>query len=434
MNDSDPAFMRLALDEARNAAAAGEVPVGAVAVRDGRVLATARNRVEERHSAVSHAEIELLHAVEAVTGDWRMDEITFYITKEPCPMCAGALVNARAGRIVFGLADPRMGGCGSALDITGHPGVLWHPEVEGGVLAEEAQRIIREFFRNSREAKKIRPGDIRRQNFQSAAYIEKFNPLMLEAFGMTFDHWFKLHVWDRRYESFAIFDGARMLSHAGLSALTLLIGGRPLPAIQLNGVATTASHRGRGLSRRIMGRILEEHAGTPAFLFANDSVLEFYPRFGFRRAEDFLPVAEERLLPCPAARRITPDEARPLLEKRCQFSRVFDAADGLPIHLFHLYGECRDHIWQLSGETAAVAIQEGSTLRLLDVFGSRPTEWSEVRTRLPFSGIERIEFGFTPDFLKVDFHWERRPESRNLFLRGDFGLPEQFCFPALLET
>ena len=83
MNDSDPAFMRLALDEARNAAAAGEVPVGAVAVRDGRVLATARNRVEERHSAVSHAEIELLHAVEAVTGDWRMDEITFYITKEP---------------------------------------------------------------------------------------------------------------------------------------------------------------------------------------------------------------------------------------------------------------------------------------------------------------------------------------------------------------
>ena len=175
MNDSDPAFMRLALDEARNAAAAGEVPVGAVAVRDGRVLATARNRVEERHSAVSHAEIELLHAVEAVTGDWRMDEITFYITKEPCPMCAGALVNARAGRIVFGLADPRMGGCGSALDITRHPGVLWHPEVEGGVLAEEAQRIIREFFRNSREAKKVRPGDIRRQNFQSAAYIEKFN-------------------------------------------------------------------------------------------------------------------------------------------------------------------------------------------------------------------------------------------------------------------
>ena len=221
---------------------------------------------------------------------------------------------------------------------------------------------------------------------------------------------------------------------SGLFALTLSVEGRPLPAIQLNGVATTASHRGRGLSRRIIGRILEEHAGTPAFLFANDSVLEFYPRFGFRRAEDFLPVAEERLLPCPAARRITPDEARPLLEKRCQFSRVFDAADGLPIHLFHLYGECRDHIWQLSGETAAVAIQEGSTLRLLDVFGSRPTEWSEVRTRLPFSGIERIEFGFTPDFLKVDFHWERRPESRNLFLRGDFGLPEQFCFPALLET
>lgn len=154
MSDLDQEFMRLALNEARQAAALGEVPIGAVAVRDGQVLATARNRVEECHSVLSHAEIELLHAVEAIIGDWRMEKMTFYITKEPCPMCAGALVNARVGRIVFGLTDPLRGGCGSALDITGHPGALWHPEVEGGILAEESGQLIREFFRQSRQIKK----------------------------------------------------------------------------------------------------------------------------------------------------------------------------------------------------------------------------------------------------------------------------------------
>ena len=149
MNDSDPAFMRLALDEARNAAAAGEVPVGAVAVRDGRVLATARNRVEERHSAVSHAEIELLHAVEAITGDWRMDEITFYITKEPCPMCAGAIVNARIPRVYYGARDEAMGACGGVLNLFMER-FPFRPALVGGILKDECRAVLADFFRTLR--------------------------------------------------------------------------------------------------------------------------------------------------------------------------------------------------------------------------------------------------------------------------------------------
>ena len=149
---SDEEFMRRALLYAREAAAAGEVPVGAVAVCDGEVVAAARNRVEEKHSVTAHAELELLHALEALSGDWRMEEYTFYVTKEPCAMCTGALINARVGRIVFGLPDMRCGCCGSAFDLTGHAGMLWRPRVTGWVLPEECRAVLRDFFRARRRS------------------------------------------------------------------------------------------------------------------------------------------------------------------------------------------------------------------------------------------------------------------------------------------
>ena len=101
MNSCDRRFMALALEQAEEAARAGEVPVGAVAVVGGKAVVSARNRVEERGSATAHAELELLHKLELLRGDWRMEDVTVYVTKEPCPMCAGALVNARVRRIVF---------------------------------------------------------------------------------------------------------------------------------------------------------------------------------------------------------------------------------------------------------------------------------------------------------------------------------------------
>ena len=146
--------MREALRLAREAAAAGEVPVGAVAVRNDEIAASGRNRVEELHSVSAHAEFEVVRQLERLRGDWRMSDVDVYVTKEPCPMCAGMLVNARAKRIVFGAADPASGGCGGALDITGAPGVLWHPEVTGGVLADEAAELLRNFFRSARRRSK----------------------------------------------------------------------------------------------------------------------------------------------------------------------------------------------------------------------------------------------------------------------------------------
>ena len=150
MNDAE--FMRAAIAEAQSAAAAGEVPIGAVAVRDGAIVARARNRVEELHSVSAHAEFLLLRELETLTGDWRMSDFTIYVTKEPCPMCAGMLVNARFKRVVFGAPDPASGGLGGAFDLNAVPGLLWHCEVVPGVLAEECLALIRDFFRRVRRA------------------------------------------------------------------------------------------------------------------------------------------------------------------------------------------------------------------------------------------------------------------------------------------
>lgn len=149
----DEDFMCVALELAAQAAAAGEVPIGAIAVRDNVIVAKGANRVEEIHSVSAHAEFEVLHQLEKLTGDWRMNDFTIYVTKEPCPMCAGMLVNARFRRIVFGAPDPAGGGCGGAVAIPKLPGLLWHPEVVGGVLAEPALALLRDFFRNRRKGK-----------------------------------------------------------------------------------------------------------------------------------------------------------------------------------------------------------------------------------------------------------------------------------------
>lgn len=151
MNDAD--FMAEALKEAEGAAAAGEVPIGAVAVKDGIIVARARNQVEELHTVSAHAEFQLLHKIEALSGDWRMSDYTFYVTKEPCPMCAGMLINSRVKKVVFGVSDPAAGALGGAFDLNKIPGLLWHCEVVSGVMADESLAIIRDFFRKRRTEK-----------------------------------------------------------------------------------------------------------------------------------------------------------------------------------------------------------------------------------------------------------------------------------------
>jgi tRNA(adenine34) deaminase len=149
MNHAD--YMQHALDEARLAAAAGEVPIGAVLVVDGAVVARAHNRREVWQDPTAHAELIAIREASAQLRTWRLVGSTLYVTMEPCAMCIGAAVLARVERVVFGVPDPKGGACGSVLDIPEERRLNHRLDVVGGVLEEESRVLLQEFFKGLRE-------------------------------------------------------------------------------------------------------------------------------------------------------------------------------------------------------------------------------------------------------------------------------------------
>jgi tRNA(adenine34) deaminase len=145
-NSHDEELMRRALAEAERAADHGDVPIGAVVAREGEVIAAAGNERELRLDPTAHAEVLALRAAAGHLGGWRVPDATLYVTLEPCAMCAGAIVLARVSRVVYGADDPKAGAAGSVLDVLGEPRLNHRPEVVGGVLAEQASALLREFF------------------------------------------------------------------------------------------------------------------------------------------------------------------------------------------------------------------------------------------------------------------------------------------------
>ena len=145
--------MEAALELAREAAAEGEVPVGAIIVRGSEIISTGRNRREESQNALTHAEIEAINGACKVVGSWRLIDCDLYVTLEPCPMCAGAVINSRIKRLFFGAYDPKAGCCGSVTDIFSMP-FNHKPEIVGGIMEKECARELTDFFTELRKLKK----------------------------------------------------------------------------------------------------------------------------------------------------------------------------------------------------------------------------------------------------------------------------------------
>jgi len=148
--NSDELFMQRALELAARARDREEVPVGAVLVQDGKVLTEASNEVESRQDATAHAEMLAIAEAQALLKTWRLSGTTLYVTKEPCPMCAGALAHVRVDRIVFGVSDPKAGACGGAFQLFDLPGLNHRCEITPGVLRDESLALLQEFFRKRR--------------------------------------------------------------------------------------------------------------------------------------------------------------------------------------------------------------------------------------------------------------------------------------------
>ena len=153
---SDLELMQEAIKLAREAAEAGEVPVGCVIARDGEIVGRGRNRRETDKNALAHAEIEAINNACRNLGGWRLWECDLFVTLEPCPMCAGAIVNARVKRVVFGASDAKCGACGSVCDLFSMD-FNHRPQVEKGLLQEEASALLGEFFQNQRLELRDRP-------------------------------------------------------------------------------------------------------------------------------------------------------------------------------------------------------------------------------------------------------------------------------------
>ena len=154
--------MNQALELAREAAAAGEVPVGCVIVRDGKIVGRGRNRREEKQATSSHAEMEAIAEANRALGSWRLDDCELYVTLEPCPMCAGAILNARVKRVWYGARDEAMGACGGVLNLfmERFPN---RPALVGGILAEECKAVLADFFAGLRKKRADNEKDFNKQ-------------------------------------------------------------------------------------------------------------------------------------------------------------------------------------------------------------------------------------------------------------------------------
>ena len=145
-------YMKKALSEAKLASIEGEVPVGAVIVKDGEIISAAHNLRENTGDATAHAEVLAIRKACETLGGWHLEKCTLYVTLEPCPMCMGAIINSRLGKVVYGAKDAKAGACGSVIDLRSYP--LNHkPQVESGFMSEESLSILSDFFKQKREKK-----------------------------------------------------------------------------------------------------------------------------------------------------------------------------------------------------------------------------------------------------------------------------------------
>ena len=161
---SDDYFMGEALRQAARAYEQGEVPVGAVVVREGRIIARAANQVEMLKDATAHAEMLALTQAQSAVGDWRLTDCTLYVTKEPCPMCAGAVVHTRLARVVFGAGDPKGGAAGGAMNLLQFPTLNHRCEITSGLRLDECRALLQSFFAEKRAANKSSEGGRDSQN------------------------------------------------------------------------------------------------------------------------------------------------------------------------------------------------------------------------------------------------------------------------------
>jgi GNAT superfamily N-acetyltransferase len=274
----------------------------------------------------------------------------------------------------------------------------------------------------------------------SKVFRAGLDSLMRKTFGISLAPWFRAGGWTKDYACYSMLEAGQVIANVSLYRMDLLVNGRAEQWLQLGGVAVRPERRGEGLSRQLLEFVLSRHPETPDFVCGNETVLDFYPRFGFRRVPSIgLRLTDDRVLrpigsaPGSMVRRDAHDpRVRGILEARTQYSRVLDCTNGAPIVLFHLLNQYSACLYELPALGALViARQEDGVLHLPGVWAERPLSFAALASALDFRGVREVRFGFTPDWLGLDAE-PLALENDPIFVRGDRELPG--LLPELLRT
>lgn len=269
-------------------------------------------------------------------------------------------------------------------------------------------------------------------NGNDKAYQALLNDLLKDIF-LDFQFWYDLNLWDENYESYSIMEDGKIVSNICVFKTQVLFHGKQSLALSLGAVATREGYRGRGYSKIIMEHILDKYNKVPMYLGANDSVIQFYPRFGFQRIYEKLPVALVNINNQiePIAMLYDDPRVTDYVYQRMNFSQILDCMNTKTINMFHIHwGYLKNSIYHIPElDTMIIAQQEGQVLKLIGVFSKKEITFGELALHLPFQGVNRIEFGFMPYWEDVGYSMQDY-ETDPIFVRnitcdlGDFKFPE----------
>ena len=269
-------------------------------------------------------------------------------------------------------------------------------------------------------------------NSNDKKYQTLLNDLLKDIF-LDFKFWYDLDLWDENYESYSNLEDEKIVSNICVFKTQIQYKGKQYQALSLGAVATREGYRGRGYARLIMEEIIRKYSNVPMYLFANDEVLNFYPRFGFNRVYEKLPVTDVNINNSNTPIKLTFDD--PLVwdyvYHRVNYSGEMDCLNTKSINIFHLYwGYLKKHIYHIPElDSIVIAEQNGTVLKLIGVFTKGEFNFHELVSQLPFQNVERIEFGFMPYWKDISYQMTEY-EADPMFVRGmdcdlvDFKFPE----------
>ncbi len=269
-------------------------------------------------------------------------------------------------------------------------------------------------------------------------YKEQLNALIMDTFGFTFEKWHDKNLWNDDYERYSIIENDIMLSNVSAYKMKMLVNGRQCEYLQLGSVATREEHRGKGLSRKIMEHIFSKYPDKPIFLNGDNDALNFYLKLGFKPFAYKQPYIDCSLQKGKGMIKLDVTEPKidGYLKGRTQYSQILDCKNQYAINWFYLILMFGDNIYEIPElDIMLIAKQQDDILTIYDIAAKKPVSFEQIKPYLDFEQVSKIQFGFNPDWLQIDYLMEDYVEEDSTpLIKGSFNLERDYIIPRLIIT